>query len=155
MSAFGELESWILEGKNLLIGYASGKARTNALRTRAELGCDAVDLMWWNAGRVAANVRLKDSNCAYRRDVINTACNYLRVQGDITGFVALNGSLEEKRLETAQGGDAAPLTGAVLGNSANPLMNQLRHDPRCRKDFQSWSMFLKLRAIQRWNERFA
>jgi putative tryptophan/tyrosine transport system substrate-binding protein len=121
------------EGKNLLIEYRFGEGKDERFADfAAELAAMPVDLIvaWGTPAAFAAKrATSKIPIVLTVGDVINTGLvsNLARPGGNITGFVALNVDLEEKRLELLK--EVMPHLSrvAVLGNSANPL-NRINSD---------------------------
>jgi putative ABC transport system substrate-binding protein len=121
------------EGKNLLIEYRFGEGKDERFADfAAELAAMPVDLIvaWGTPAAFAAkHATSKIPIVLTVGDVINTGLvsNLARPGGNITGFVALNVDLEEKRLELLK--EVIPHLSrvAVLENSANPL-NRLNSD---------------------------
>ena len=121
------------EGKNLLIEYRFGEGKDERFASfAAELAAMPVDLIvaWGTPAAFAAKrATSKIPIVLTVGDVINTGLvsNLARPGGNITGFVALNVDLEEKRLELLK--EVMPHLSrvAVLGNSANPL-NRINSD---------------------------
>src|SRR6267154_2857007 len=121
------------EGKNLLIEYRFGEGKDERFANfAAELAAMPVDLIvaWGTPAAFAAKrATSKIPIVLTVGDVINTGLvsNLARPGGNITGFVALNVDLEEKRLELLK--EVMPHLSrvAVLGNSANPL-NRINSD---------------------------
>jgi putative ABC transport system substrate-binding protein len=116
-----------VEGKNLLIEYRFGEGKDERYAGFAsELVAMPVDLIvaWGTPAAFAAkHATSKIPIVLTAGDVINTGLvsDLARPGGNITGFVALNVELEEKRLELLR--EVIPHLSrvAVLGNSVNPL----------------------------------
>jgi putative ABC transport system substrate-binding protein len=117
-----------IEGKNLLIEYRFAEGQDERYTGFAsELVALSVDLIvvWGTPAAFAAKhatTRIPILIGA-AGDVVNTGIvsNLARPEGNITGFIALNVELEEKRLELLN--EVIPRLSrvAVLGNSRNPL----------------------------------
>jgi putative ABC transport system substrate-binding protein len=117
-----------VEGKNLIIEYrfAEGKEDRYAAFA-AEFASLPVDLIvtWGTPAAFAAKRATTKIPIVLGAigDVLNTgiASSLAHPEGNITGFVALNVELEEKRLELLK--EIMPRLSrvAVLGNSLNPL----------------------------------
>jgi putative ABC transport system substrate-binding protein len=116
------------EGKNLVIEYRFAEGNDERYAAFAlELVAMPVDLIvvWGTPAALAAKRATQKIPIVLGGvgDVINTGLvsDLARPGGNITGFVALNVELEEKRLELLK--DVMPHLSrvAVLGNSANPM----------------------------------
>jgi len=117
-----------IEGQNLIVEYRFAEGREERYSDfAAELVALPVDLIvtWGTPAAFAAKratttipIVLGGSG-----DVINTGLvsNLARPDANITGFVALNVELEEKRLELLKEVVPSLSRVAVLGNSLNPL----------------------------------
>jgi putative ABC transport system substrate-binding protein len=117
-----------VEGRNLVIEYRFAEGRDERYPAfAAELVALPVDLIvtWGTPAAFAAKVATKQIPIVMGAigDAVNTGLvsNLARPDGNITGFIALNVELEEKRLELLK--DVIPNLSrvAVLGNSLNPL----------------------------------
>ena len=116
-----------VEGQNLLVEYRFAEGRDELYTGFAEeLVSMPVELIvaWGTPAAFAAKrATSKIPVVITVGDVINTGLvsNLARPDANITGFVALNVELEEKRLELIK--EIAPRLSkvAVLGNRANPL----------------------------------
>lgn len=121
------------EGKNLLIEYRFGEGKDERYAGFAsELVAMPVDLIvaWGTPAAFAAKHATSEIPIVLTvGDVINTGLvsDLARPGGNITGFIALNVELEEKRLELLK--EVIPHLSrvAVLGNSAN-LLNRINSD---------------------------
>ena len=119
-----------VEGKNLVIEYrfAEGKDERYTLFA-SELVAIPVDLIvvWGTPAAFAAKRATSKIPIVLGGvgDVINTGLvsDLARPDANITGFVALNVELEEKRLEFLREVMPGLSRVAVLGNRANPLNN--------------------------------
>jgi ABC-type uncharacterized transport system substrate-binding protein len=116
------------EGQNLIVEYRFAEGRDERYSDFAtELVAMPVDLIvtWGTPAAFAAKRATTTIPIVLGGigDVINTGLvsNLARPEANITGFIALNVELEEKRLELLK--DAVPRLArvAVLGNSLNPL----------------------------------
>jgi putative ABC transport system substrate-binding protein len=117
-----------VEGKNLIIEYRYGEGRDDRLPSfAAELVAMPVEVIvvWGNpaafaAKRATTSIPILIGSAG---DVVNTGLisNIAHPESNLTGFVALNVELEEKRLELLK--EVIPRLSrvAVLANSANPL----------------------------------
>jgi putative ABC transport system substrate-binding protein len=116
-----------VEGKNLGIEYRFAEGRDEQYPAFAsELASLPTDLIvtWGTPAALAAKrATTKIPIVFVAGDAVNTGIvsNLARPEGNITGFVALNVELEEKRLELLK--EMLPNLSrlAVLGNSLNPL----------------------------------
>ena len=117
-----------VEGQNLIVEYRFAEGRDERYSDFAtELVAMPVDLIvtWGTPAAFAAKRATTTIPIVLGGigDVINTGLvsNLARPEANITGFIALNVELEEKRLELLK--DAVPGLArvAVLGNSLNPL----------------------------------
>jgi putative ABC transport system substrate-binding protein len=116
-----------VEGQNLIIESRFAEGRDDRYPAfAAELAALPLDLIvaWGTPAALAAKrVTTKIPIVIVAGDVISTGIvsNLARPEGNITGFIALNVELEEKRIELLK--DVVPrLTRiAILGNSLNPL----------------------------------
>jgi putative ABC transport system substrate-binding protein len=122
-----------IDGKNLLIEYRFGEGKDERYAGFAsELVAMPVDLIvaWGTLAAFAAkHATSKIPIVLTVGDVINTGLvsDLARPGGNITGFVALNVELEEKRLELLK--EVIPHLSrvAVLGNGGN-LLNRINSD---------------------------
>lgn len=117
-----------VEGKNLIIEYRFGEGRDDRFASfAAELVAMPVDaiVVWGTPAAFAAKKATSTIPILIGAagDVLNTGLvtNLARPESNITGFVALNVELEEKRLELLK--EIIPQLSrvAVLANSENPL----------------------------------
>jgi ABC-type uncharacterized transport system substrate-binding protein len=116
------------EGKNLVIEYRFAEGRddryTAFARELVELSVDVI-VVWGTPAAFAAKQATTKIPILIGAagDVLNTGLvsNLARPEGNITGFIALNVELEEKRLELLK--DLIPRLSrvAVLTNISNPL----------------------------------
>jgi putative tryptophan/tyrosine transport system substrate-binding protein len=115
------------EGKNLVIEYRFAEGRDDQYPAFAsELTSLPVDLIvtWGTPAAFAAKRATATIPIVFvAGDAVNTGLvsNLARPEGNITGFVALNVELEEKRLELLKEMMPSLSRLAVLGNSLNPL----------------------------------
>jgi putative ABC transport system substrate-binding protein len=115
------------EGKNLVIDYRFAEGKDDRYPAFAsELTSLPVDLIvtWGTPAALAAkHATTKIPVVFVAGDAINTGIvsNLARPEGNITGFVALNVELEEKRLELLKEVIPGLSRLAVLGNTLNPL----------------------------------
>jgi putative ABC transport system substrate-binding protein len=115
------------EGKNLVIEYRFAQGRDDQYPAFAsELAALPVDIIvTWGTPAVFAAKRAttKIPIVFVAGDAVNTGIvsNLAHPEGNVTGFVALNVELEEKRLELLKEILPALSRLAVLGNSLNPL----------------------------------
>jgi putative ABC transport system substrate-binding protein len=115
------------EGKNLVIEYRFAEGRDDQYPALAsELTSLPVDLIvtWGTPAAFAAKRATATIPIVFvAGDAVNTGLvsNLARPEGNITGFVALNVELEEKRLELLKEMMPSLSRLAVLGNSLNPL----------------------------------
>jgi putative tryptophan/tyrosine transport system substrate-binding protein len=115
------------EGKNLIVDYRFAEGSDDRYPAFAgELVSLPGDLIvsWGTPAAFAAKrATTKIPTVIVAGDVVNTGIvsNLARPEGNITGFIALNVELEEKRLELLK--DVMPQLSrlAVLGNTLNPL----------------------------------
>ena len=117
-----------VEGKNLIIEYRYGEGRADRFPSfAAELVAMPVEVIvvWGNpaafaAKRATTSIPILIGSAG---DVVNTGLisNIARPESNLTGFIALNVELEEKRLELLK--EVIPRLSrvAVLANTANPL----------------------------------
>jgi len=117
-----------VEGKNLIIEYRYGEGRADRFPSfAAELVAMPVEVIvvWGNpaafaAKRATTSIPILIGSAG---DVVNTGliANIARPESNLTGFIALNVELEEKRLELLK--EVIPRLSrvAVLANTANPL----------------------------------
>src|SRR5580692_2853102 len=117
-----------VEGKNLIIEYRYGEGRDDQFPSfAAELVAIPVEVIvvWGNPAAFAAKRATTTIPILIGAagDVVNTGLisNLAHPESNLTGFVALNVELEEKRLELLK--EVIPRLSrvAVLANSANPL----------------------------------
>jgi putative ABC transport system substrate-binding protein len=117
-----------VEGKNLIIEYRYGEGRDDRFPSfAAELVAMPVEVIvvWGNPAAFAAKRATTTIPILIGAagDVVNTGLisNIAHPESNLTGFVALNVELEEKRLELLK--EVIPRLSrvAVLANSANPL----------------------------------
>ena len=116
-----------IEGQNLILESRFAEGRDDRYPAfAAELAALPVDLIvaWGTPAALAAKrTTTKIPIVLVAGDVLNTGIvsNLARPEGNITGFIAVNVELEEKRIELLK--DVVPhLTRvAILGNSLNPL----------------------------------
>jgi putative tryptophan/tyrosine transport system substrate-binding protein len=117
-----------VEGKNLIIEYRYGEGRDDRFPSfAAELVAMPVEVIvvWGNPASLAAKRATTTIPILIGAagDVVNTGLisNIAHPESNLTGFVALNVELEEKRLELLK--EVIPRLSrvAVLANSANPL----------------------------------
>jgi putative tryptophan/tyrosine transport system substrate-binding protein len=117
-----------VEGKNLIIEYRFGEGRDDRFPSfAAELVAMPVEVIvvWGNPAAFAAKRATTTIPILIGAagDVVNTGLisNIAHPEGNLTGFVALNVELEEKRLELLK--EVIPRLSriAVLANSTNPL----------------------------------
>jgi putative tryptophan/tyrosine transport system substrate-binding protein len=122
------LQLGYVEGKNLTIEYRFGEGRDDRFPLfAAELVAMPVEVIvvWGNPAAFAAKRATTTIPILIGAagDVVNTGLisNLARPEANLTGFVALNVELEEKRLELLK--EVIPNLSrvAVLANSANPL----------------------------------
>jgi putative ABC transport system substrate-binding protein len=146
-----------VEGKNLIIGYRFAEGNDERYAAfAAELVAMPVDLIvvWGTPAAFAAKRATQKIPIVLGGvgDVINTGLvsNLARPDGNITGFVALNVELEEKRLEFLK--EVVPQLSrvAVLGNSANPL-NRINAES-ARRAAQKLSITIEVFEIQNSQE---
>jgi putative ABC transport system substrate-binding protein len=115
------------EGKNLVIEYRFAEGRDDQYPDFAsELTSLPVDLIvtWGTPAAFAAKRATATIPIVFvAGDAVNTGLvsNLARPEGNVTGFVALNVELEEKRLELLKEMMPSLSRLAVLGNSLNPL----------------------------------
>ena len=117
-----------VEGKNLIIEYRYGEGTDDRFPSfAAELVAMPVEVIvvWGNpaafaAKRATTSIPILIGSAG---DVVNTGLisNIARPESNLTGFIALNVELEEKRLELLK--EVIPRLSrvAVLANTANPL----------------------------------
>ena len=117
-----------IEGQNLIVEYRFAEGREERYSDfAAELVALPVDLIvtWGTPAAFAAKRATTTIPIVLGGigDVINTGLvsNLARPDANITGFIALNVELEEKRLELLQEVVPSLSRVAVLGNSSNPL----------------------------------
>ena len=117
-----------IEGQNLIIEYRFAEGREERYSDfAAELVALPVDLIvtWGTPAAFAAKRATTTIPIVLGGigDVINTGLdsNLARPDANITGFIALNVELEEKRLELLKEVVPSLSRVAVLGNSSNPL----------------------------------
>jgi putative ABC transport system substrate-binding protein len=117
-----------IEGKNLIIEYRYGEGRDDRFPSfAAELVAMPVEVIvvWGNPAAFAAKRATTSIPILIGAagDVVNTGLisNIAHPESNLTGFVALNVELEEKRLELLK--EVIPRLSrvAVLANSTNPL----------------------------------
>jgi putative ABC transport system substrate-binding protein len=117
-----------VEGKNLVIEYRFAEGHDERYPAfAAELVALPADLIvtWGTPAAIAAKAATKQIPIVMGAigDAVNTGLvsNLARPNGNITGFIALNVELEEKRIELLK--ELIPNLSrvAVLGNSLNPL----------------------------------
>ena len=117
-----------VEGKNLIIEYRYGEGTDDRFPSfAAELVAMPVEVIvvWGNpaafaAKRATASIPILIGSAG---DVVNTGLisNIARPEANLTGFVAQNVELEEKRLELLKAVIPRLQRVAVLANTANPL----------------------------------
>ena len=117
-----------VEGKNLIIEYRYGEGRDDRFPSfAAELVAMPVEVIvvWGNpaafaAKRATTSIPILIGSAG---DVVNTGLisNIARPEANLTGFVAQNVELEEKRLELLKAVIPRLQRVAVLANTANPL----------------------------------
>ena len=117
-----------IEGQNLIVEYRFAEGREERYSDfAAELVALPVDLIvtWGTPAAFAAKRATTTIPIVLGGigDVINTGLvsNLARPDANITGFIALNVELEEKRLELLKEVVPSLSRVAVLGNSSNPL----------------------------------
>ena len=117
-----------VEGKNLIIEYRYGEGRDDRFPSfAAELVAIPVEVIvvWGNPAAFAAKRATTTIPILIGAagDVVNTGLisNIAHPESNLTGFVALNVELEEKRLELLKEVIPGLSRVAVLANSANPL----------------------------------
>src|SRR5262249_47454725 len=117
-----------IEGQNLIVEYRFAEGREERYSDfAAELVALPVDLIvtWGTPAAFAAKRATTTIPIVLGGigDVINTGLvsNLARPDANITGFIALNVELEEKRLELLKEVIPSLSRVAVLGNSSNPL----------------------------------
>jgi len=117
-----------IEGQNLIVDYRFAEGREERYSNfAAELVALPVDLIvtWGKPAAFAAKRATTTIPIVLGGigDVINTGLvsNLARPDANITGFIALNVELEEKRLELLKEVVPSLSRVAVLGNSSNPL----------------------------------
>src|SRR5579859_341502 len=117
-----------IEGKNLIIEYRYGEGRDDRFPSfAAELVAIPVEVIvvWGNPAAFAAKRATTTIPILIGAagDVVNTGLisNIAHPESNLTGFVALNVELEEKRLELLKEVIPGLSRVAVLANSANPL----------------------------------
>src|SRR4051794_18074098 len=117
-----------VEGQNLIIEFRYGEGRDDRFPAyAAELVAMPVDVLvvWGNPASFAAKRATTTIPILIGAagDVVNTGliANLARPEANLTGFIALNVELENKRLELLK--EVIPNLSrvAVLANSANPL----------------------------------
>ena len=122
------LQLGYVEGKNLSIEYRFAEGRDDRFSSfAAELAAIPVEVIvvWGNPAAFAAKRATTTIPILIGAagDVVNTGLisNIAHPESNLTGFVALNVELEEKRLELLK--DVIPNLSrvAILANSANPL----------------------------------
>jgi ABC-type uncharacterized transport system substrate-binding protein len=142
-----------VEGKNLVIEYRFAEGRDERYPAfAAELVALPVDLIvtWGTPAAFAAKRATTQIPIVLGAigDAINTGLvsNLARPGGNITGFIALNVELEEKRLELLK--EVIPHISqvAVLGNSLNPL-NRINLDT-ARRAAQKLSVAIEAFEVQ-------
>jgi putative tryptophan/tyrosine transport system substrate-binding protein len=123
-----------IEGKNLIVEYRYAEGKDELYPSfAAELAAMPVELIvvWGTPAAFAAKKATARIPIVLGTvgDVINTGLvsDLARPEGNITGFVALNADLEEKRLELLKEMLPGFAKVAVLGNRANPL-NKVNYD---------------------------
>jgi putative tryptophan/tyrosine transport system substrate-binding protein len=135
-----------IEGQNLIVEYRFAEGREERYSDfAAELVALPVDLIvtWGTPAAFAAKRATTTIPIVLGGigDVINTGLvsNLARPDANITGFIALNVELEEKRLELLKEVVPSLSRVAVLGNSSNPLnrINLETGSPRGQKTFDS------------------
>jgi putative ABC transport system substrate-binding protein len=115
------------EGKNLVIEYRFAEGRDDQYPAFAsELTSLPIDLIvaWGTPAALAAKRATTTIPIVFvAGDAVNTGIvsNLARPEANITGFVALNVELEEKRLELLKEVMPSLSRLAVLGNTLNPL----------------------------------
>ena len=115
------------EGKNLVIEYRFAEGKDDQYPAFAsELASLPVDLIvtWGTPAAFAAKRATATIPIVFvAGDAVNTGLvsNLAHPEGNVTGFVALNVELEEKRLELLKEMMPSLSRLAVLGNSLNPL----------------------------------
>jgi putative ABC transport system substrate-binding protein len=117
-----------VEGKNLIIEYRYGEGNDDRFPTfAAELVAMPVEVIvvWGNPAAFAAKRATTSIPILIGAagDVVNTGLisNIAHPESNLTGFVALNVELEEKRLELLKEVIPRMSRVAVLANTANPL----------------------------------
>jgi putative ABC transport system substrate-binding protein len=142
-----------VEGKNLVIEYRFAEGRDERYPAfAAELVALPVDLIvtWGTPAAFAAKRATSQIPIVLGAigDAVNTGLvsNLARPDGNITGFIALNVELEEKRLELLK--EVIPHLSrvAVLGNSLNPL-NRINLDT-ARRAAQKLSVAIEAFEVQ-------
>jgi putative ABC transport system substrate-binding protein len=123
-----------IEGKNLIIEFRFAQGKDELYPSFApEFVAMPVELIvvWGTPAAFAAKRATSKIPIVLGTvgDVINTGlvADLARPEGNITGFVALNADLEEKRLELLREILPSLARVAVLGNHANPL-NKVNYD---------------------------
>jgi putative ABC transport system substrate-binding protein len=115
------------EGKNLVVEYRFTEGRDDQYPAfAAELAALPVELIvtWGTPAVFAAKHATTNIPIVFvAGDAVNTGIvsNLAHPEGNVTGFVALNVELEEKRLELLKEIQPSLSRLAVLGNSLNPL----------------------------------
>jgi putative tryptophan/tyrosine transport system substrate-binding protein len=115
-----------IEGQNLIVEYRFAEGREDAIPTLPQnwLPVDLI-VTWGTPAAFAAKAATTTIPIVLGGigDAINTGLvsNLARPDADITGFIALNVELEEKRLELLKEVVPSLSRVAVLGNSLNPL----------------------------------
>jgi putative ABC transport system substrate-binding protein len=146
-----------IEGKNLTIEYRFAEGSDERYTAFAEeLVAMPVDLIlvWGTPAAFAAKRATSKIPIVLGAvgDVINTGLvsDLARPDGNITGFIALNVELEEKRLELLK--EVIPRLSrvAVLGNSANPL-NRINLDT-ARRAAQKLSVTIEVFEVKNSQE---
>jgi len=117
-----------VEGKNLIIEYRYGEGRDDRFPSfAAELVAMPVEVIvvWGNpaafaAKRATTSIPILIGSAG---DVVNTGLisNIARPESNLTGFIALNVELEEKRLELLKEIIPRLSRATVLANTSNPL----------------------------------
>jgi putative ABC transport system substrate-binding protein len=117
-----------VEGKNIIIEYRFGEGRDDRFPAfAAELAAMPVEVIvvWGNPAAFAAKRATTTIPILIGAagDVVNTGLisNVAHPESNLTGFVALNVELEEKRLELLREVIPSLSRVAVLANSSNPL----------------------------------
>jgi putative ABC transport system substrate-binding protein len=146
-----------IEGRNLTIEYRFAQGRDELYPAFAsELTSLPVDLIvtWGTPATFAAKHATTRIPIVIGAagDVVNTGIvtNLARPEGNITGFVALNVDLEEKRVELLKEVIPGLSRVAVLGNSLNPL-NRVNLDA-ARRAAQKLSVSLETFEVQNSQE---